>query len=165
MTLKFTPPPEEAKNLPRYASYVVGSGMKLHGRVGDAKNSFNNRGWRYVDTGQTEDVYGRTRPIRKRVSKHAFILENVDGTWYVLYEIPEGTERANLPWYKDYYADYQFGYNSCIYTEYMKESAYYQKRLADGSAKIERRQFPMTTDEYVTWRLAVERERLGIKEP
>lgn len=160
--LKFVPPKEEAKKLPKYASYVVGSGMKLHGRLGDAKNSFSKRGWTWEDTGKTEEVYGCTRPVRRRVTLHSFILENVDGEWFVLYEIPAGTKADELPWMKEYYADYQHGYYSGLYTDSMKNSSYCQKKLADGTAKIEKRPYPMTTDEYVAWRIAVELERRGI---
>lgn len=162
MTLKFNPPKEEAKNLPRYASYVVGNGMKIHRRVCDAKNSFNNRGWTWEYMGKTEETYGRVRPIRKRVTLHSFILQNVEGDWFVLYEIKPGLTREELPWYKDYFEDHKYGYDSSIYTDSMRESEYYKNRLAEGTAKIVRKAFPMTTDEYVSWRIAVERERLGV---
>lgn len=160
--LKFVPPKEEDKKLPRYASYVVGHGMKLHGRLGDAKNSFNNRGWKYIDTGQTEEYYGQTRPVRVRVTGHAFILENVEGEWFVLYEIPEGTKRDDLPWMKEYYVDYRYNYNTSLYSDHMRQSDYYQARIKEGVAKIEKRRAPMTTDEYVSWRIAVELERRGL---
>lgn len=161
--LKFVPPKEEAQTLPRYASYVVGYGMKLHSRVCDAKNSFNNRGWTYIDTGEAEEVYGRTRPVRFRGTRHSFILENVEGEWFVLYEIAPGLKKDELPWVKEFYRNYSYGTKYDLpYDDHAKESDYYQQRLKDGSATLIKKAVPMSTDEYVQWRLAVERYRLGI---
>lgn len=143
--LKFIPPKEDAVNLPRYASYVVGAGMKTHVRLSDAKNSWRNRGWTHKD--------------RKYVTRHAFILENVEGEWFVLYEIPEGITETELPWYKEFYKD-QWGYSP--YDDYHQKNSYYQRKLESGDARIVKRPTTMSTDEYVQWRLAVEKERLGL---
>ncbi len=71
-SLKFDPPMEEAKKLPRYASYAAGV-MKTHGGIGFAKNSLNNRMWTYKDTdevvGETWD--GKPRYRRISVTKYA----------------------------------------------------------------------------------------------
>lgn len=151
MTLEFVPPKEEAVGLPRYASYVVGSGMKLHRRVCDAKNSFHNRGWTSV-----EDRYGA---LPLKVTRRSFILENVDGKWYVLYDIPDGTKHEDLPWMKEYFRSYG---QDVLVTDYHRNNSYYQEKFKDGSYKIFKKATPMSTDEYVAWRLAVERERLGL---
>jgi hypothetical protein len=159
-TLKFDPPREEAKKLPRYASYAAGI-MKTHGGIGFAKNSLNNRMWRHKDTdeviGETWDGKPRYRTIR--VTTYAAILENVEGTWYVLYEIPEGTVRDDLPWMADAYRFY--GRIERV-TEFFRNNAYYQKKVEAGEITIFRHAFPMSTDEYVQWRIAVERERVSI---
>lgn len=163
MTLKFVPPPEEAKNPPRWASYVVGEGMKTHSCVGHAKLSFNNRGWERVATGETREVYGHTRPVYKTVTKHAFILENVEGTWYVLYEIKPGLTSDELPWMKKYYHDTKYTWDDRWHRLDEAGSYVLKKMEAEPDRfKYEYRVTAMTRDEYVTWRLAVERERLGI---
>lgn len=157
MTYLFVPPKEDAKGLPRYASYVVGAGMKTHGRLVDAKNSWRNRGWQYSGGDPDGTTYQTRRG--KYVTKSAFILENVDGRWYVLYEIRPGLTEEELPWYKEYMVG---SWNDQLYTDYIKTDDFYQKRIASGEYKIVKKPTPMTRDEYVEWRLAVERERLGI---
>lgn len=159
MSLAFVPPKEETKSLPRYASYVVGSGMKVHGRLVDAKNSWRNRGWHYVQTGELVETFGRMRPETKHVTKHAFILENVNGSWFVLYEIKPGLTEEELPWMKEYLYD---GWSWRPYSDYMRENKYYQEKLADGSYRIKKRPTSMSTDEYVAWRIQVELESRGI---
>lgn len=160
MSLKFFPPKEEAKGLPKYASYVVGSGMKLHRRVCDAKNSFNNRGWTRVPNPDYKDGDNWTyRSIS--VTRHSFILENVDGKWYTLYEIPEGTKHEDLPWMKEHFSSYG---TSTLITDYHRNSRYYQEKFKSGEYKIFKKATPMSTDEYVQFRLAIQREQLGIHE-
>lgn len=158
-SLKFVPPKEELKAY-RYASYA-GSEMKLHGGIGFAKNSLNNRMWTRVDTDEVAytDSLGKTHFKMKSVTKHAFLLEQVEGEWFVLYEIQPGSTRDELPWMKEYY--YSYGRWNLL-TPYIRESSYYAPKLASGEHKTSFRPTPMTTDEYVEWRLAVERERLGI---
>jgi hypothetical protein len=150
MSLRFNPPPEEAKKLPRYASYAAGE-MKTHGSIGAAKNSLNNRMWRWKSTeGETPDRG------RKRVTTYAAILENINGTWYTLYQIPDGTTSDTLPWMKEYV---QGKYGSVnLYTDYHKDSPYYQKGIENGTFKVFKKATPMTRDEYVAFRLAVQRE-------
>jgi hypothetical protein len=151
MSLKFVPPKEEAKGLPRHASYVVGSGMKVHGTVAAAKNSFNARGFEYVenpDWKEGDSYYNR----RHYVTKQAFILENIDGEWYVLHDIKPGLKSDELPWYKDVWIHNTYSWRNTMVKPTYQEEDY--KKI--------RQSFPMTRDEYVNWRLAVERERLGI---
>ena len=161
--LKFVPPKEEAKNLPRWASYVVGGGMKTHSGVAWAKLSFNNRGWTRVvnpDYNEETDKYWQKY---KTVTKHAFILENVDGEWYVLYEVPAGASKDELPWKKKYYYDTKYTWDTRWYR--VDEASSYTLKDMESEPdrfKYEYRVTPMTRDEYVAWRLAVERERLGI---
>lgn len=157
--IKFNPPEEEAKKLPRYASYAAGE-MKTHGGIGFAKNSLNNRMWKRKDTDEVvgENYDGSPRYRTIAVTTYAAILENIDGTWYVLYEIPEGTTRDNLPWMDDAYRSYGRINRA---DDWFRNHAYYQKKVADGEITIFRYAFPMTTDEYVNWRLAVERERVS----
>lgn len=145
--LRFTPPKEEAKNLPRYASYVVASGLKVHGRIVDAKNSWRNRGWSWQETGELIERYGSMRPERKHLTKHGFILENVEGLWFTLYEIKPGLTEEELPWYKDVWVHNDWGWT------HLEEPSY-------GTDKYtkKRKSFPMTRDEYVAWRLAVQKE-------
>jgi hypothetical protein len=157
MSLVFTPPKEEA-NKSRYASYVVGSGLKVHGRVVDAKNSWRNRGWTSVTT---DEVIGKNyddspRYRKKRVTLHGFILENVDGTWYKLYEIKPGLTEEELPWMKEYLIG--GWYNKQLYTEFHRTNDYWKQRIAEGKYTIEKRATPMTTDEYVAWRLEIAKE-------
>jgi hypothetical protein len=161
--IKFVPPAEEQAKLPRYATYSAGV-MKTHSGIGFAKNSLNNRMWTYKDTdevvGETWDKQPRYRRIR--VTHYAALLESVDGEWYVLYEIPEGTTKDNLPWMDDAYRTH-YG-NIQRVTDYFRSSEYYQKKVADGEIKIFRHSFTMTTDEYVNWRIAVEREKYGYRQ-
>lgn len=159
--LKFVPPKEEQKAY-RYASYAGGE-MKLHGGVGFAKNSLNNRMWTYVDTDEVDkrrtDYSGKTVYKQKRVTNHAFLLEQIEGEWFVLYEIKPGSTEDELPWMKEYY--YSYGRWDLL-TPYIRESSHYAPRIKSGEYPTRFRSAPMTTDEYVTWRLKVERERLGL---
>lgn len=156
-SLLFVPPKEDAKNLPRYGSYVVGSGLKVHGRLVDAKNSWRNRGWTSIVNPDWKESDG-WQDRRKKVTLHAFILENVNGRWYTLYEIPAGIEETDLPWYKEYLRG---PYGDVLYTEYYKTSEYYQNQIASGYRSIVKKVTPMSRDEYVEWRLAIQREELS----
>jgi hypothetical protein len=144
--LKFIPPKEDAKSFPRYASYGNGE-LKTHGSLSGARNSLNNRTAPYGWSWKKDSVW-----------KQGFILENVDGEWYTLYHVKEGSTFNELPWVKPFY--YNYGWNRL--TESTLSHSYYAERINDGRIKVEYRAVPMTTDEYVQWRLAVERERLGI---
>lgn len=162
MTLAFVPPKEEAKGLPRWASYVVGDGMKTHSGVAWAKLSFNNRGW----TRGVNPDFKEGDPFWKKyktVTKQAFILENVDGKWYILHEIPAGLTHEELPWMKKYYHDTKHTWDTRWY-RLDEASTYVLKNMEErpDDFKYEHRSTAMTRDEYVAWRLAVERERLGI---
>jgi hypothetical protein len=137
MSLKFIPPKEEAKQFPRYASYGDGQ-LKTHRTLSGARNSLNNR----------------TAPYRSWEAdakwKQGFILENVDGEWYTLYHVKEGSTRNELPWMHKRWSHKQYHWK------------YYTEPTNSDSYVLEYYSRPMTTDEYVDWRLAVERERLGI---
>lgn len=158
--LKFVPPKDESKKFPRYASYAAGE-LKVHPGVGFAKNSLQNRMWTTVDTDEALGVYydESIRYKKKRVTTHAFILENVEGEYFVLHEIKPGLTELELPWYKDYI---RTSYGVSEYTEYYRTNKYYQEKIENGSYSLFRKARPMTTDEYVAWRIQVERERLGV---
>lgn len=117
MTLKFTPP----RLVNRYALFVdYGNGngsLKLYGDLGGAKNAWYHQG-------------------RRSDSK---ILENVSGDWYVLFDIPAGTDRNNPPWYKEI-------------------SKYSWRNRGESTYTAAK---PMTRDEYAEWRIAVEHERIA----
>lgn len=148
--LKFVPPKEEASKFPRYATYTAGD-MKTHTSIGPAKNSLNNRMWTSRPTGKQIERYGVMRDEHERVTNHAFLLENVDGEYYVLYEIKEGSKFNDLPWVKKFWKHNRYGYTRTTEPTY---------RADEYTAAY--KAMPMSTDEYVAWRLAVERERLGI---
>lgn len=111
MTLKFNPPKEVAK----YAVFIEhhnGRGtFKSYDQVASAKNAVNYKSY----------------------YKHAKILENVGGEWYVLYDIDPKADHK--PWQK----------------EVMSRGW--------GSYKLWRG-VPMTREEYGEWRAKVERERI-----
>ena len=119
MTLKFTPP----KLANRYALFVEHDNdrgtFKVYKDLGSVKNAWYHSAGRY------------------NASK---ILELVDGDWYVLYDIPKGTERRDTPWYQET-------------TRY----DYYGR----GNTTAKRAK-SMTRDEYADWRVKVEREKLGL---
>jgi hypothetical protein len=110
MTLKFVPP----RSINRYALFVDRGRRPLaaYDDLAHAKGAWHVRARRYYD---------------------AKILENVEGQWYVLYDLPKGLERA--PWYKE-----------------IEVGRWNNRRMA-WRAK------PMTRDEYADWRIKVERER------
>lgn len=141
MTLKFIPPKEEAQSFPRYASYGEGQ-LKTHRTLSGARNSLNNR----------VAPYGYWRNSEK-TWKQGFILENIDGEWYTLYHVKDGSKFEDLPWVHKRWVHTQYRWK--MYTQ-----------PTDSQAEryhVEYYSRPMTTDEYVSWRLQVERERLGIQ--
>ena len=157
--LKFVPPKEEATKYPRYASFAAGE-MKLHHGVGFAKNSLNNRMWERVGDGTFRKGWNdREVENTKLVTKHAFLLENVEGEWFTLYEIKPGLTKNELPWMKEYYYGY---YHWTLLTDYERNHEYYSAKIKSGEYPTQFRPTKMTTDEYVEWRLAVELERRGI---
>lgn len=147
MSLLFVPPKQEEKTLPRFGSYVVGSGLKVHSRLVDAKNSFNYRGWTYSD--------------RKRVTKHSYILENVDGRWYTLYEIAPGLTFDELPWVKTFIRDTNYRWDSGqLLDDFNKMEYYVNLRKENPNRFVEyKKKVPMSRDEYVAWRLAIQKEQ------
>lgn len=112
MTLKFIPPPQAA----RYALSIGGS-FHIYNDIARAKIAWWNHG-------------------RWRTSTSAYILENVEGSWFVLYEIPPNTTEP--PWYKDV-STYRSGYGW----------------------RDTKRARPMSREEYATWRVQVDRELLA----
>lgn len=135
--LKFIPPVDKT---PRYASFTGGT-MKVHTKVGHAKQSLRNRSYRYDSQ------------LRKAVWNEGFILQQVDGTWYILYYVPEGTEFEDLPW---------------VHPQWVRHGQYYSDRRWDEPTyrpeeyKKNYVSRPMTRDEYADWRVKVELERRGI---
>ncbi len=158
--LKFVPPAEDAKGRPRYASYVVGDGMKVHGRLCDAKNSFNNRGWKQVEDTSVEPYRtledGTKYYHMKTVARHSFILESVDNVWYILYEIPDGTDKENLPWMKEYViSNGYYSTDRFLYTEKIKNDRWWQDRISEGTYVIRKFPVSITKEEYAEWRVAI----------
>lgn len=120
MGLKFVPP----KNVARYA-YAVEydksqTKFDTYDNIGAAKNALQHK---------LSYSYGND-------FKGAYLLENVDGEWFVLHTITrEIRDSGRMPWQKEVEAG---GWRN--------------------SYKIWRA-VPMTRDEYAEWRLQVERER------
>lgn len=154
VTLLFTPPKEDAVNLPRYGSYVVGEGLKVHRRLVDAKNSWRNRGWTWKGGNPEALTYSGRRG--QHVTKEAFILENVDGLWYNLYVIKAGLTEEELPWMKEYIIT---SYGKIPYTDHHRNNSYYKNKVDSGEWKVKKYPTPMTRDEYVEWRLAIAKEQ------
>jgi len=144
LTLKFIPPKEEAQSFPRYASYGSGQ-LKTHGTLSGARNSLHNRtapyGWSWKDDAKW---------------KQGFILENVEGEWYVLYHVEEGATRDSLPWMKKVWKHKQYGWK---YDHDPSSNSSFHKA---ENYEVEYVATAMSKDEYAAWRVAVERERLGL---
>lgn len=162
MSLRFVPPAEDKPRY-RYASYAAGT-MKLHGSIGAAKNSLNNRMWTFKETDEMEDYYGTPRKKRVKATYAAALLENIDGTWYTLYDVKEGSEFKDLPWVKQYYKG-GYGYSWSLVDDYFRESKYHQDKVKEGAYTLSYRNTAITMDEYVAFRLAVERENRGVVLP
>lgn len=81
-----------------------------------------------------------------RTAGSGVIAQLVDGEWYVLHEVPQGTAYADLPWVK---------------TIEKKNWSYGQKQYITSTKT---KAVPMTREEYAEWRVAVELERRGITE-
>ena len=138
MTLKFTPP--KSKALPRYASYGADT-MKTHTSMGAAKQSLANR---------CGPVYYSNNKWRE-----GFILQLVDGEWYVRYHVKEGTSTEELPWFVD---AWQYKGSSYWRSRYLSNEPTWDK---DDYIKV-RVSRPETKEEYAEWRIAVELERRGL---
>lgn len=161
MSFKFIPPKEETQKLPKYGSYVVGSGMKLHHGIGFAKNSLNNRMWtREIDPDNPKvERYGGTYDNYRQVTSHAFLLESVDGEWFTLYEIKPGLTKNQLPWMKEFFYN---GWSWSPVGEYLEVPYYKEKYLDNPETRRKFKAVPMSTEEYVQFRLAIQREQLGL---
>lgn len=133
-SLKFIPPKEENTSFPRYASYGNGE-LKTHRTLSGARNSLNNR----------------TTNWGRNTWNQGFILESVDGEWFVLYHVQEGSKFEELPWVHKRWVHKQYAWKSYTESPYRPDEY-----------KVEYYSRPMSTDEYVAWRLQVERERLGL---
>lgn len=116
MGLKFTPP----KNVARYA-YAV--------EYEKSQTRFDT----YNDLGSAKNALQHKLSYRGNDFKGAYLLENVDGDWWVLYTITRDTVR--MPWHKE-----------------VEQGSW------RNSYKVWKA-VPMTRDEYAEWRLQVERER------
>lgn len=143
--LRFSPPKEKEKKIPRYASYGGGL-MKTHTSIGAAKQSLSNR-VSYVDNSD------RSIPYYSRQTKwhEGFILEMVYGEWFILYHVPERTALDDLPWKKDVWVNKTYGWTQ-----------FYEPSHDPDRYTRFRKAYPMTRDEYADWRVRVERERLGV---
>lgn len=135
MTLRFVPPKDEV--LPRYASYGAGQ-MKTHTELGSAKQSLSHRCGSWGE-----------HPWRAE----GFILELVDGEWFVLFHVPEGTKTDDLPWKADVWRDRRYNYSLRTEPTYRPQE-YTKSRVSRA----------MTREQYAEWRVAVELERRGITE-
>lgn len=144
MTLKFVPPKEQ--KLPRYASYGGGV-MKTHTEVGHAKQSLGHRSTYRGDGEPGQHYY--SRPV---LWHEGFILELVDGEWFTLYHVEEGTNDEDLPWKKESWVDHRYGWSR----QFVKPTY----RPEDYSRQVV--SVPMSRDEYAAWRVAVELEKRGI---
>lgn len=155
MTLKFVPPPVRTLRFPKYATYIPHlAEMKSHTYMSAVKNRINYQCHRSEALPGQEDVPYYQRKYR-RFYKEVFVLENVDGEWYVLYHVPEGTEEDDLPWKKDSWVDTKYSWSGRTFTEPTYRPEDYRHE------KVTR---PMDTEEYVQWRLKVELEKRGISE-
>lgn len=142
--LKFTPPKEQ--KLPRYASYGGGI-MKTHVGLGGAKQSLE-----YRSTFRGEALLpGQSWYERPLLWKEGFILELVDGEWFTLYHVEEGTKDDELPWKQDRWTHKQYSWTYVTEPRYKPEDCRHEK--------VSR---PLSRDEYAAWRVAVELERRGI---
>lgn len=142
MTLKFIPPKNET--LPRYASYGEGV-LKAHTTIGGAKQSLAHR---CVRVDHDSDLPYYQRP---RIWRQGFILESVNGEWFVLHHVPEGTKSDDLPWKKDRWIHKQYSWTLDTPPKYKPED-YSHDRVTTV----------MTRDQYADWRVKVELERRGI---
>lgn len=131
MTLKFLVPPAEQHN---YGVWTKGGGFRAYRNLGAAKQSLMARSGLFYPSINDKTKYGS-----------AVITQLVEGEWYVLFDVPEGTAYNNLPWVKEE-QKYE-GYDRETHTS--KYRAVYNAR-------------PMTREEYAEWRVAVELERRGI---
>lgn len=118
MGLKFSPP----KNVARYAyaiEYTNSQGkFKTYDNIASAKLGLRAK-----------------TQYRANDFKAAFLLENIDGEWYVLHTFNNGDE--HYPWEK-------------------------QVEVGGWSRSYKMwRGVPMSRDEYAEWRVAVERERIA----
>lgn len=138
MTLKFVPPKEP--RLPRYASYGAGE-MKTHTSLGAAKLSLGHR-------------CGNYSWYRSDASwKEGFILELIDGEWYIRFHVKEGTKDDELPWKKEAWIGRRYGYTEIRFTEPTYRPEDYKKTVIS---------VPETKEEYADWRVRVELEKRGI---
>lgn len=154
MSLKFVPPPVRTLQFPKYATYIPHlAEMKSHGQMGAVKNRINQQCHRSEALPGQEDVAYYQRKYRE-FYKEAYILENVRGEWYVLYHIPEGTERNDLPWMVDVWKHKQYGWVYHNEAPTYKPEDYIHSKVAK----------PMGTEEYITWRVKAELESRGIVE-
>lgn len=123
--MKFTPPPNQSY---RYAVWTNNnrSGFKVYSNLGAAKQALEAR----------TDVY--YRDSKTRVDSK--ILEMVDGEWFVLFEVPVGTSKEEMPWKKEVR----------------------KNRWSFTDKSTFKKAVPMTREEYAQWRVEVELEKRGI---
>lgn len=152
MSLKFVPPPVRTLDFPKYATYIPHlAEMKSHRQMSAVKNRLNYQCHRREALPGQEDVPYYSRKYRS-FYREAFILERVNGDWFVLYHIPEGTEEDNLPWKKDVWRHKSYGWKSVGEEPTYRPESYVKTRES----------VPMTTEEYIAWRVEAELESRGI---
>lgn len=127
MSLKFTLPPQERYE---YGVWTDSGGFRVHRNLGSAKLSFMHR--------------VNLRWGGKITRSRAVITRLVDGEWYVLYDVPLGTAKDELPWVKE------------VSTWGYWPSEGYGERTV-------RKAVPLGREEYAEWRVKVELERRGIE--
>lgn len=155
MSLKFVPPPVRTLNFPRYATYIPHlAEMKSHTNMSAVKNRINYQCHKREALPGQEGVPYYQRKYRS-FYKEVFVLENVDGEWFVLYHVPEGTEEDDLPWKKDAWRHKE-------YTSWGRQ--FHEPTFRPENYVKERVSRPMDTEEYVKWRIQVELEKRGIVE-
>ena len=154
--LKFKPPSVDMQmphpRTPKYASYVASPyshTMNTHSSIGSVKLSIYNRAGSYGTDGYYE----------------SFLLELVDGEWYVLYHVEKGTKHDELPWmYPLEVVEYKLRpmtqQELDARPSYMRGPGYTTDKY-DRRVTTVRRNRPMTREEYAEWRVAVDRERNG----
>lgn len=149
MSLKFIPPKE--KSLPKYASYAKGV-MRTHTSLGHAKQSLAYRAVDYVD-------YSRDYPLERY--SESFILELVDGEWYILYHVKKGTAANDLPWKKEFLDGIEYGSPVSVRSDGLtKDSIEWHKSNGYVATK---KNVAISKEEYAEWRIKVELESRGIE--
>lgn len=152
-SLKFVPPPMRTLSMPKYATFIPHlASMKTHGsNMSAVKNRINQQCRRQKYLPGQEDLPYYEREYETSY-KEFFILESVQGEWFVLYHVPEGTKEEDLPWMRDVWKHRRYGWTYFEKPKYNPDEYDHEKRA-----------FPMDKEEYINWRVRAELEARGIK--